>query len=89
MPMQTHGPGTSSGGQASSEPTWTTGQGIGFLAAFFGWILAAFGLVSGMISGYLEADGLIVAILGSLTAVGVIAAIPGTIVFHRCKRPEE
>ena len=86
MPMQTHGPGTSSGGQASSEPTWTTGQGIGFLVAFSGWTLAFLGLVGVIISDYIEADGQIVTIFGSSVGLGVLSAIPGAVVFNKCKR---
>ena len=45
MATQAYGPGTSASNQAasqaSSEPKWTTGQGIGFLVSLTGWILAA------------------------------------------------
>ena len=85
--MQTHGPGTSSGGQAPTEPEWTTGQGIGFLVSFVGWLLAFLGLVGVIISGNLEADGAVIAVFGSFIGLGVISAIPGTVVFNKCKRP--
>ena len=88
MPMQTHGHGTSPSSQAPSEPKWTTGQGIGFLVALSGWILAVLGLVGVMFSAG-EADDQVVAILGLLAGLGVLSAIPGTIVFNKCKRPQQ
>ncbi len=69
---------------------WTTGQGIGFLVALPGWIivgLAALVAVIGVAtSGGGDDVGAAVGI-AMLTAVfGVIIAIPGTIVFNKCKR---
>ena len=90
MATQKYGPGTSPGNhadsQASSEPKWTTGQGIGFLVSLSGWILGAGGLI-GVIATAGEADGELVALCGLLAGLGIVSAIPGTIVFHKCKRP--
>ena len=74
----------------SREPDWTTGQGIGFLVALPGWIivgLAALVAVIGVAtSGGGDDVGAAVGI-AMLTAVfGVIVAVPGTIVFNKCKR---
>lgn len=94
MPMQTYGPGNSpSPGDSpdkrpSREPQWTTGQGIGFLVAFSGWMLAFLGLVGVIISGYVEADGSVTAVFGASLGLGVVSAIPGTVVFNKCKHPQ-
>ena len=74
----------------SREPDWTTGQGIGFLVALPGRIivgLAALVAVIGVAtSGGGDDVGAAVGI-AMLTAVfGVIVAVPGTIVFNKCKR---
>ena len=87
MAKQTYGPGTSPDRRTPSEPQWTTGQGIGFLVSFTGWLLAFFGLVGVIISGNMEADGLVIAVFGSSLGLGVVSAIPGTVVFNKCKRP--
>ena len=76
---------------ASREPDWTTGQGIGFLVALPGWIIvglagavAAFS-VGGVVGGVGESSAVLaVAIL--VAVFGAITAIPGTIVFNKCKR---
>lgn len=87
MPMETHGPGNSSDRRPSGEPKWTTGQGIGFLASFSGWLLAGLGFLGLAVGVAVELEGEVMAVLGPLTAFGVISAIPGTIVFNKCKRP--
>ena len=75
----------------SREPDWTTGQGIGFLVALPGWIIfglagvvAAFS-VGGVVGGDSESSAVLVGAL-LVAAFGVITAIPGTIVFNKCKR---
>ena len=76
---------------ASRDPDWTTGQGIGFLVALPGWIIvglagmvAAFS-VGGVVGGVGESSAVLaVAIL--VAVFGAITAIPGTIVFNKCKR---
>ena len=89
MPMQTHGPSKSPEAQPSKEPQWTTGQGIGFLVAFSGWMLAAFSFIADVaVVGFMEVDEDIVPVaFGLLTGLGAVSAIPGTIVFHKCKTP--
>ena len=87
MATQRYGPGISSSAGPSREPEWTTGQGIGFLVSFSGWLVALFGLIGVNVSGNMEADGAVVAIFGSWIALGVISAIPGTVVFNKCGRP--
>ena len=78
---------------ASREPHWTTGQGIGFLVALPGWIIVGLAALVGVIvlaAGTADTgDGigtseLLVILLMAL--FGVIVAIPGTIVFNKCKR---
>ena len=88
MSEQTGSPRTSTANQAPSEPKWTTGQGIGFLVSFIGWVLAVLGLVGLMGAGE-GADGEAYAVLGLLAGLGVLSAIPGTIVFKKCKRPQQ
>ncbi len=77
---------------ASREPDWTTGQGIGFLVALPGWIIVGLAALTSVIGiGVAASDsgegvGAVVGI-AILTAVfGTIVAIPGTIVFNKCKR---
>ena len=70
-----------------NEPTWTTGQGIGFLVSLTGWILAVAGLIGVMVTASAGGnDEELTAIFGLLAGLGVISAIPGTVVFHKCKR---
>ena len=75
---------------ASREPDWTTGQGIGFLVALPGWmivVLAAFTSVVGIAASNGGEGVSAVVGIAILTAVfGTIVAIPGTIVFNKCKR---
>lgn len=77
---------------ASREPHWTTGQGIGFLVALPGWIIVGLAALVGV---FVLAAGtaartsigtseLFVIVLMAL--FGVIVAIPGTIVFNKCRR---
>ena len=75
---------------ASREPDWTTGQGIGFLVALPGWMIVVLAALTSVIgvaaSNGGEGVGAVVGI-AILTAVcGTIVAIPGTIVFNKCKR---
>ena len=91
MATQAYGPGTSASNQAasqaSSEPKWTTGQGIGFLVSLTGWILGAAALIGVMVTATEGGnDEELTAIFGLLAGLGVVSAIPGTIVFHKCKR---
>lgn len=74
------------GGGGSNDPEWTLGQGIGFIVAFTGWMLAVLGYVSAVILvGLIEADSEIIpGICGLISLTGVLLAIPGTIVFKKC-----
>ena len=70
----------------SREPTWTTGQGIGFLAALPGWTIVGLAALVA-INRLAAADtGTVLASAISATLFGVVIAIPGTIVFYKCKR---
>ena len=76
----------------SLEPNWTTGQGIGFLVALPGWIIAGlatlagvFGLAAGTSGSERFGVPELSVILG-VALFGAIVAIPGTIVFNKCKR---
>ena len=66
------------------EPMWTTGQGIGFLVALPGWLLVAIGLLGAGPASELGGEGVVIALVAA--AFGVLIAIPGTIVFNKCKR---
>lgn len=88
MPTQEHRSEPSSDSTAPNEPQWTTGQGIGFLVSLGGWLMAALGLVGLAVGVYAELDGAVLGVLGASTGAGVILAIPGTVVFNKCKRPE-
>ena len=76
----------------SREPDWTTGQGIGFLVALPGWIIVGLAVLVGAIglavgtsgSGQFGAPELLVIV--GMALIGIITAIPGTIVFNKCKR---
>lgn len=78
-----YGPGPPSAEGRSREPDWTTGQGIGFLVALPGCLLALVGLIGLMVADGSPGNY----IFGSGFALGAIGAIPGTIVFTKCKRP--
>ena len=77
---------------ASREPDWTTGQGLGFLVALPGWIIVGFAALAGVIglaagssgTGQVGAPELLIIVVVAL--FGVTIAIPGTIVFNKCKR---
>ncbi|MDE0664822.1 MAG: MotA/TolQ/ExbB proton channel family protein [Acidobacteria bacterium] len=74
----------------SREPHWTTGPGIGFLVAVPGWTIVGLAALTAVIgvatSGGGDDVGAAVGV-AMLTAVfGIIVAIPGTIVFNKCKR---
>ena len=74
----------------SRDPEWTTGQGIGFLVALPGWLLLGLSMLVALV-GLAVSDstdaGPEIFISGVIIAVfGMIIAIPGTIVFNKCKR---
>lgn len=87
-----HSPAPASPPVGSREPDWTTGQGIGFLVALPGWIIVGLAVLVGVIglaagtadTGNIGAPELLIILLMAL--FGVITAIPGTIVFNKCKR---
>ena len=73
------------------EADWTTGQGIGFLVSLPGWTAVGLAIVAFVVS----AAGTTTSEIGdaSLFVVGLalglgglVCAIPGTIVFNKCKR---
>ena len=71
------------------EPDWTTGQGIGFLVALPGWII--FGLAAlvggiGLAAGTEQFGAPELSIIVLMALFGATIAIPGTIVFNKCKR---
>ena len=73
------------------EAEWTTGQGIGFLVALPGWIAVALSIVVFVISATgaatTEISGVSLFGVGVVLVVGgTVSAIPGTIVFDKCKR---
>ena len=76
----------------SREPNWTTGQGIGFLVALPGWILVGMGAIAAAISIPMNVSGetaggvSLVGVAVVTCLVGFIGALPGTIVFNKCKR---
>ena len=71
-----------------NEPQWTTGQGIGFLVSLGGWLICGLGLVGLAVGVYAELDGSVLTALAASTGIGAILAIPGTVVFNKCKRPQ-
>ncbi len=83
MAMKEYGSGPSPVPGPSREPQWTTGQGIGFLVALPGCLLALVGLIGLMVTDGSPGNY----IFGSGFARGAIGAIPGTIVFNKCSRP--
>lgn len=87
MPTPEHHSEPSSDSTAPNEPQWTTGQGIGFLVSLGGWLIGGLGLIGLAVGAYAELDGSVLAALAASTGVGVILAIPGTVVFNKCKRP--
>lgn len=87
MPVQEHHSEPSPDNATPNEPQWTTGQGIGFLVSLGGWLIGGLGLVGLAVGVYAELDGSVLAALGASTGIGVILAIPGTVVFNKCKRP--
>ena len=87
-----HGPAPGYPPSGSREPDWTTGQGIGFLVALPGWIIVGlaalvgvFGLAAGT-SGSENFGAPELLVLVGPALFGVVIAIPGTIVFNKCKR---
>lgn len=71
----------------SSEPDWTTGQGIGFLVALPGWMLVPLGLMGAIVaSSFAGGDRALSLISLGVAVGGLILAVPGTIVFMKCKR---
>ena len=74
----------------SREPEWTTGQGIGFLVALPGWILVGLAVLAAFVGafGTSSDDEFVRLVVGAIVVggVGLLAALPGTIVFGKCKR---
>ena len=74
----------------SREPDWTTGQGIGFLVALPGWMLVGLAALAAFVGGFATSDGdefvqvMVAAVV--LGGLGLLTALPGTIVFNKCKR---
>ena len=77
------------------DPKWATGQGIGFLVALPGWIIFLGGLIAALVVAEQETswreeanlfagNSLYLFVAG---IVGLLCAIPGTIVFKNCRRP--
>ncbi|MCY4421968.1 MAG: hypothetical protein OXC06_02740 [Acidimicrobiaceae bacterium] len=86
-----HSPAPAYPPSGSREPDWTTGQGIGFLVALPGWIIVGLAALVGVIGLAAGTSGTAVGAGGLLIIVGMalfgtITAIPGTIVFNKCKR---
>ena len=86
-----HSPAPAYPPSGSREPDWTTGQGIGFLVALPGWIIvglagvvAAFS-VGGVVGGDNASQPILISAILVMVA-GAIFALPGTIVFNKCKR---
>ena len=87
-----HSPAPAYPPSGSREPDWTTGQGIGFLVALPGWIVVGLAALVGVIglaagtsgSGQVGAPELLIIV--GMALFGKITAIPGTIVFNKCKR---
>ncbi|MXZ51877.1 MAG: hypothetical protein F4Z34_01665 [Acidimicrobiaceae bacterium] len=72
------------------EPDWTTGQGIGFLVALPGWILFGLAVLAGLVGAFGTStdEEFVQLVAGAIVVggVGLLAALPGTIVFSKCKR---
>ena len=85
MSTQRYGPGDSPGVGPPGEPQWTTGQGIGFLVALPG-LLSFFVGLFGSCATRDDGGGVLVGFVLTM-AVGAIFAIPGVVVFKKCKRP--
>ena len=82
-----HRPSPASPPVDSREPNWTTGQGIGFLVALPGWFLVPFGLMGAIVaSSFAGGDRALSLISLGVAIGGLILAVPGTIVFIKCKR---
>ena len=86
-----HSPAPAYPSSGSREPDWTTGQGIGFLVALPGWIIVGLAALVGVIGLAAGTSGAAVGapellIIVGMALFGTITAIPGTIVFNKCKR---
>ena len=70
-------------------PHWTTGQGIGFLAALPGCVFVVLSIAVALVAFELEGDTMAIelASAGVVGALGLMAAVPGLIVFYKCRRP--
>ena len=68
-------------------PRWTTGQGIGFLVALPGTVLAIFGIIGLMTLPSVEAadQSLLAGVSFGTFVFGLVLSIPGFIVFRRCE----
>ncbi len=79
-----HHPRPATGAQT---PRWTTGQGIGFLAALPGLLLIAAAAVTAAATTDLKGDDLDTAqgAFAVMGALGLIMALPGVVVFLMCR----
>ena len=66
---------------------WTTGQGIGFLVALPGYILTGLAVLVGGVGILTDVhfDTPVRALIFGAALLGIVLAIPGTIVFSKCK----
>ena len=73
----------------SNEPVWTTGQGIGFLVALPGIVIAVAAIATMLVALGLEGDERLIGLAsaGGGGVLGLGAAVPGLIVFFKCRRP--
>ena len=76
----------------SQQPSWTTGQGIGFLVMLPGLIVIVAAVVAMLVTVWAVTDDddmltALAACAGVLT-LGLLAAVPGMIVFFKCRRPQ-
>ena len=82
-----HSPAPAYPPSGSRGPDWTTGQGIGFLVALPGWILVPLGVIGAIVaSSFAGGDRALSLISLGVAIGGLILAVPGTIVFTKCKR---
>ena len=75
----------------TDAPTWTIGQGLGFLVALPGAILTVLGVAAMLVAVTAIEDKdealLGLAAAGGATLLGLVIAVPGLIVFFKCRRP--
>ena len=73
----------------SGEPQWTAGQALGFILTIPGLVLIVAACVAAMITaGLNDRDDAVLALVscGAGAMVGVVMAVPGMIVFYKCRR---